>query len=358
MRFGVLRLGRVFLLSSLVSAAGCKNTKGEVATDASAPPVHVESGPVTEIEAPMSLRLTGSLRGMREASLAANAVGRVIKTMAERGDEVKEGQILAQLDTSAAALSLAEARVQVDTSRTQDEINQTECQRYEQLKAKNAISPAEYDQATAKCKTAPLGLKAAEARQNIASKNVGDGTIRAPFSGVVSERFVEVGEYVQASSKVVAIAQNAELRLEFTVPEANIGNVKTGEDTAFMVAAFPDKTFHGKVRFISGAVRSTTRDLVVESLVDNSEKLLRPGMFADVLLGTGTRKLPSVPASAVFERLDKKRVFVVSNGRLEERILQVGPTVGDRIAVESGVATGDAVVTANVSKLQNGARVQ
>ena len=347
----------LMLALSVAALASCKGKEG-TSNDASAPPVKVETAAAVEIVVPVQLHVTGSLKGMKEAELAANAAGRIVKTMVERGDEVKANQIIAQIDTSSAALNLAEARVMVDTSRTQEQINQTECKRYEQLLASQAISPAEFDSINAKCKTAPLALKSAEARQSIAAKNVGDGTIRAPFDGVVSERFVDVGEYVQAQSKVIAIAQSKELRLEFTVPEASVADVKTGADATFTVAAYKDKPFHGTVRFVSGAVRASTRDLVVEALVPNVDHQLLPGMFADVALTTGTRKLPSVPVSAVFERLEKKHVMVVKNGRLEERVLQVGPEADGRISVESGVVTGEPVVTANGSTFTNGARVQ
>ncbi len=346
--------------TSISMLGGCKGSGGNATReDASSPAVHVESAPATEIDVPIQLRLTGSLKGMREADLAANTAGRVTKTFVERGDQVQAGQIIAQIDTSNAALTLAEAHVQLDTSRTQDEINQADCKRVEQLLAKGAISQAEYDNVTAKCKTAQLGVKAAEARQSTAAKVVGDGTIRAPFAGVVSERFVDVGAYVKTDSKVIALTQNGELRLEFTVPEANVGEVKQGADVAFNVAAYADKTFHGTVRFVSGSVRAATRDLVVEALVDNSDKKLFPGMFADVALSTGTRKLPSVPLSAVFERQEKRRVFVVTpDSRLEERVLQVGPESNGRLSIESGVKAGELVVTANADRLTNGARVQ
>ncbi len=362
MRFPRATVAAAISISMFGACLGACKRGGANATmtgdDASGPAIHVESAPATEIEVPIQLRLTGSLKGMREADLAANAAGRVTKTFVERGDQVQAGQIVAQIDTSSAALSLAEARVQVDTSRTQEDINQVDCKRAEQLFAKSVISPAEYDNITAKCKTAQLGLKAAEARQNMAAKNVGDGAIRAPFAGIVAERFVEVGEYVQAQSKVISLAQSAELRLEFNVPEANVGDVKQGADVTFTVAAYPDKSFHGKVRFVSGSVRAATRDLVVEALVDNSEKKLLPGMFADVALSTGTSKLPSVPLSAVFERQDKRRVFVVKEGRLEERVLEVGPESNGRLSVKAGVKTGEAVVTANADRLTNGARVE
>jgi RND family efflux transporter MFP subunit len=338
--------------------SGCNRAATAKGEDATAAPIHVDTADVTDVDAPIVLQLTGSLKGMKEADLAANASGRVTRTFVERGDEVKAGSIVAQLDTSAAALSLSEAQVQVDTSKTQEDINRADCARYDQLKAKGAISALEYDQATAKCKTSPLDLMVAEARQNIAAKNVGDGTIRAPFAGVISERYVDVGEYVQPSSKVVSIVQGGDLRLSFTVPEANVAAIKSGADVSFSVAAYPDKTFHGTVKFISGAVREATRDLVVEAVVSNDDKLLKAGMFANVSVTTGSRKLPSVPLAAVFERQEKKRVYVVTAGRLEERVLQYGPVVDGRLSIEDGVTDGEKVAVGNLAVLQNGASVQ
>jgi RND family efflux transporter MFP subunit len=356
MRFS---LAAAFVTISLLAACkGGGKDASMTGDDASAPAVRVESAPATEIEVPTQLRLSGSLKGMREADLAANAAGRVTKTFVERGDQVQAGQIVAQIDMSNAALSLAEARVQVDTSRTQEEINLADCKRAEALFKSEAISRAEYDNVTAKCKTAQLGLKAAEARQSTVAKNVGDGAIRAPFAGIVAERYVEVGEYVQAQSKVISLAQSAELRLEFNVPEANVGEVKQGADVSFTVSAYPNQTFHGTVRFVSGAVRAATRDLVVEAVVENADKKLFPGMFADVALSTGVRKLPSVPLTAVFERQDKRRVFVVKDGRLEERVLQPGPESNGRLSVEAGVKAGESVVTSKTDGLINGVRVQ
>src|SRR5690606_38081991 len=189
-------------------------------------------------------------------------------------------------------------------------------------KAKGAVTDLEYDQVTAKCKTAPLDLAAAQARQTLAAKNVGDGVIRSPFAGVVTERYVEVGEYVQASSRVVSLAQVDDLRLEFSLPEANFTHVKVDADVKFRVVAYGDTVFHGKVTHISGAVRDT-RDVLVEAAVANPDRKLLPGMFADVELVVGQRTLPSVPKAAVFHMNGKSNVLVLKDGRLEQRVLQV-----------------------------------
>lgn len=323
---------------------------------AEAPAVHVETVEVTACDAPQSLKLIGNLRGAKETDLAANAMGRVLKTYVDRGAEVKAGELLAQVDVSTAALSLTEAQVQVHTSKTQLDINQADCARYEQLKGTGAITEYEYDQVTAKCKLAPLLVKAAQARQSMAAKNVGDGMIRSPFAGVVTERFVEVGEYVLANSKIASLAQIGELRLEFTVPEANFPQVRPNAKVTFHVAAYRDTPFEGQVVHISSAVRPT-RDIVVEALVPNADKRLLPGMFADVSLDVGVRSLPSIPKAAMFAQNGKENVFVVSEGRLEQRVVRPEPELDGRIPIVKGVALGERVVATHSAELKNGLHV-
>ena len=320
-------------------------------------PVAVKSAPVVSVTLPRVLQLTGELRGAKETDLAANVAGRVLSTKVERGQSVKKGDLLAQVDVAAAALALAEARVQVETSKTQEAISKTDCERYDRLKAGGVVSDLEYDQVTAKCKTAPLSVEAARARQSMAAKNVGDGVIRSPFAGVVTERYVEVGEYVQASSRVVSLAQVDELKLVFSVPEQNFPDVKQDAEVKFGVAAYGDQVFTGRVVHISGAVRDT-RDVLVEAVVQNPDQKLLPGMFADIQLTIGQESLPGLPKSAVFEKNGKLNAFVVKDGLLEQRVLQAAPAQGDRVPVRRGLKVGERVVVAQVDKLQNGQPVQ
>src|SRR4051812_22899476 len=283
-------------LLGLAALAGCKGGSADAAAAVKEePPVSVQTEAVQVIEVPRTLRLTGTLRGDRETDLAANASGRVTATSVERGEQIKPGQVLAKLDTRAAALSAADARAQVDSIRAQAEQAQGECDKYEQLKARGAISDLEYQQKITQCRTLPLNVQAASARAALAAQNVGDGVIRAPFAGVVTERYVEVGQFVRQDSRVVTIVSADPLRLQIAVPEAQIGSVKEGAEVTFTVAAYPKRTFEGKVRFVSGALRATTRDLVVEAIVPNPDRALLPGMFADLELGIGTQRLASVP---------------------------------------------------------------
>ena len=353
-RFAPLALGTTLALAA--AATACK-PKHEAPPPPPPPPVSVTTTPVTTIDTPRTLRLTGTLRGERETDLAANVAGRVISMKLERGQRVEKGAVIAEVDVSSAALALKEARVAVETSKTQEAINQADCARYEKLKASGAVTDLEYDQVTAKCKTAPLNREAAEARQSIAAKNVGDGRIRSPFAGIVTDRYVEVGEYVQPSSRIVSLAQVADLRLEFSLPEQNYPDVKLGASVGFRVAAYGKELFDGTVSHISGAVRDT-RDVLVEASVKNPDHKLLPGMFADAELTTGHESLPSVPKAAVFESNGKLNVLVVKDGKLEQRVLQTGPEVDGRVTVRRGVAPGEPVATPYSPELKNGLSVK
>ena len=343
-------------LIAIALATGCKGKTDAPAAPAP-PTVAVATDAVTNIETPRTLRLTGTLRGERETDLAANVAGRVISMKVERGQRVTKGELIAEVDVTGAALALSEARVAVQTSKTQETINQVDCVRYERLKASGAVTDLEYDQVTAKCKTAPLNRQAAEARQSIAAKNVGDGKIRSPFTGIVTDRFIEVGEYVQASTRVASLAQVADLRLEFSLPEQNYPDVKLGQDIVFRVAAYGPRLFSGSVSHVSGAVRET-RDVLVEASVKNPDHQLLPGMFADVELTVGHETLPSVPKAATFEANGKLNVFVVQGGVVEQRVLQPGPEVQGRLSVRRGVTVGEQVVASYNPELKNGQRVK
>lgn len=343
-------LGATALLC-LLAATGCRKAEAEPGKTAVA--VKVETVQAKAIHVSDVLQLTGTLRGERETELAANVNGRVIKVLVERGATVKAGELIARVDVKTAALQLAEARVQIATTKTQQEIDQVECERYQKLKERGAVTDIEYANVMARCTRAPLSLEAAEARANLAAKSVGDGLIRAPFTGVVTDRFVEIGEYVQPQTRVVALADVSSLRLEFSVPEANYPSVQVGTDLSFKVVAYGERQFHGRVSYLGGAVRAT-RDVIVEAKVENEQSVLLPGMFANVQLPRGQVERPAVPFTALFNQNGKANLFVVEGGILSQRVVQTDARFGDQVPIRSGLAVGDQVVAVHRPDLTNG----
>jgi membrane fusion protein (multidrug efflux system) len=150
------------------------------------------------------------------------------------------------------------------------------------------------------------------------------------------------------------------LRLELSVPEHALGAFGVGAEVRFHVAAFPEQTFSGRVRFVGATVRRASRDLLVEALVPNKDERLRPGMFAVADVTLGEVQLPVVPKHAL--RTDDgsgtDRVLVVSHGRLEERLVQTGGIVGDVVAIRAGLRAGERVVLSPATNLRDGLRVQ
>jgi RND family efflux transporter MFP subunit len=338
--------------------AGCKRSAAEEHGNTPLATVAVKTAVVSEVDAPVTLRLAGSLRGMHETDLAANATGRVVSTTIERGMQVKVGQVLAQLDVRQAANSASEANAQAETARATAAQAKLECSRAEQLKASGAISQAELDRLQSQCRTSSLGVEVSAVRAQMAAQNVGDGSVRAPFAGVVTERYVDVGEFVRTDSRVVTIVSIDTLRLELAVPEADASKVKEDAEVGFHVATFPDRRFVGKVRFVSGAIRASTRDLVVEALVDNADRALMPGMFADIEFNVGRRKLAGIPKDAVLEKDGRARAFFVVDGRIEERVLSTLPEVVGAVPVLKGAKAGESVVLGDLRTLTNGQRVR
>jgi RND family efflux transporter MFP subunit len=321
-------------------------------------PLHVQTAAAEEQPVPRYLTMTGTLRASEESEMAADATGRVLRTFIERGQSVKRGQLILTLDSRSAALTATAAGAQAKVAQSQLEQARRDCERVKHLLDTGAISQADYDRQTAACTSQQWSAAAAEAQERSATKMLGDASIRAPFDGVIGERYVNVGQYVQPSTRVASIYQTDPLRLEITVPEANVGAIQPDMPVSFTVAAFGEQQFAGRVKYISPNVREATRDLVVEAMVPNADGKLRPGMFAVAKVLLAMPPTPVVPTAAVVRDETGTRLFVVVGQQIQERLVQLGETVGDVVAVLSGVKPGDRVVLRPGADVHDGARVE
>lgn len=356
MRWGLSRGSRAALVATALVACKGADASSKEAKPVETP-VKVETAPAVEAPTPEQLILTGTLRASQESEVAADASGKVTATMVERGQAVKQGDTLAVLDAQRASLTANAMAAQSGLAKAQLEQAQKECQRVQALFKSGAISQAEYDRTTTQCQTGQFSAAAAQAQQASAQKLVGDAIIRAPFSGIVGERSVNVGQFVEPKTKIVTLYAPDPLRLELTVPEANVASIKPDLPVTFSVATFGDKTFTGAVKFISPNVRQSTRDLVVEALVPNADHELKPGMFGVARLTIGERKLPTVPITALKKDDSGVRVYVVVDRRIQERVVAVGGERDGIIGIVSGVKANENVVVKPGPELRDGAPV-
>ena len=306
---------------------------------------------------PRFLAVTGSLKAERDTEVAADAAGKVLETFVERGSVVARGDPLVRLDVRTARLGETQARAQAHLAEQNAAFAQQECTRADSLFKSGVIPQAEYDRRKTACQTGDDSVRAAHAVAALAEKGVNDTLVRAPFAGVVGERFVNVGQYVGPSSRVASVFVIDPLRLELTVPESEVGAVHRNQPVEFRVAAWPDATFTGTVKFLSPNLRAQSRDLVVEAVVPNRDARLKPGMFAAVKLGVGEAPVPVVPTAALRRGEVASSVFEVVDGRASERVVELGEPRDGVVPLLSGVKAGEKVVLSPDEKLHDGVRV-
>ena len=261
------------------------------------------------------------------------------------------------LETGDVSRSIYDQRkAQLDQARAQ---YQTAINTGNQRFAAIRTAEAQVNTAQAAVKSAQAAKDAAQTQVSSAQKAISDVTIFAPISGYVSERNADVGEFVATTGKIATIVRTSVLRLRIDIPEQSIGQVKIGQGISLQTSAFPDRNFSGTVTRIAPSLNATSRTLIVEAEVENSEGLLKPGQFATVRIAQSTPK-PTVmiPATAVKADGETNKVFVVKDGRAEERIVRTGVLENNLIEIQQGVQENESVAVSNVGQLYDGVSVR
>jgi RND family efflux transporter MFP subunit len=313
-------------------------------TASAAKPVEVELATVQTASIPHYLLATGELRADKEAAVAPDAAGKVVAAPIERGMSFEAGQVLMQLDDRAAKLALREAEANVALALSRFELAKSDVERNQPLAEAHAIAASDLQHLQADLKAREAELQLARARLDTASKAVDDTTIRAPFRGTVAERLVQVGEYVRADSAVVKLVDVRRLRLVLNIPEPSAGSIKRDQDVVFSVSTFPGREFAGKVTQIGPALRSASRDLVIEVTVENPDGQLRAGTFASAKVRLTEAPAVVIPSAAIKRQGEVARVYAVHDGRAVEKLLELGESSPAGVEVRKGLAAGESVV--------------
>jgi membrane fusion protein (multidrug efflux system) len=348
-----------FALCAVFALAACKREVKEEPTGPAkeVKPLQVQTVPAESRPMPRFITLTGTLVADRQSNVAADVSGKVLEVLVDRGSLVRAGGVLAVLDKRSASIVSKEAEANVALARSNSDLAKSNCDRASELLSSGALGQAEYDRTMSACETSKSSLAAAEARREAALKSLGDAVIKAPFAGIVSERAIDVGEYVQPQTKVANLLAIDPLRLRISVPERNVATIAQGQEIQLQVSAYPNEWFKGSVRYVGAALREQTRDLLVEATVPNPEQKLRPGMFAVVRVVLPKASATVVPEASV--RLDGSlaRVFVADKGQLQERIVELGTRDAQLVEIRRGINKGETVVSPFSVEAKDGAQV-
>jgi len=384
------------LAAAPFALAGCSSgdAKGK---DQPSAPAAVQVAAVAATEQPIArfIRATGTLMAEEQADVAAETAGRVVSAPVERGTPVTQGAELvrissteteAQLKEAEANAAQLEARLgitsgagfdvnavpEVQNAKATAELTQSEFTRIKSLLDQRVVSQSEYDQRRTQAEAARQQyeaakngaaqqyqmLQAARARVSLARKAFSDTVVRAHFNGVVAQRLVAAGDYVNKGMKVAIVVRVNPLRVQLTVPEQAISAMAQGQPVNFEVDAYPGRQFEGTIKYVAPALQADQRALTVEAIVPNGSGVLKPGLFATARIEQPS-KTPAVlvPTAAVQTSAGTSRVYVVNGDHVEERIVTTGDTVGDLVEVAKGLKPGERVATKNVAQLADGTKI-
>ena len=387
--------GVILSLATLTSACSSEPSAA-AATPAAVEPAAIETAAVESRSIERHLRVTGSLLADEQAEVSAELSGRVTATPVERGSRVPAGALLVRISASESSAQLQEAEANAgqiearlgltpgqpfDPSRVPEVMNaqasldlaEKEFSRIQSLLDQKVVSQSEWEQRRTQVEAARQqhkvalnvaeqsfrSLQGARARVALASKSVADTAVRAPFAGLVAERLVSVGDYVTKGARVATVVSIDQLRVELTVPEQAIAQIKVGQPVRLTVDAYPGEEFPATVRFVSPAVRVDQRALTVEAVAPNKDARLKPGLFATARIQHGSpAPALTVPEAAIETVSGTSRVYVVKDRKAEERIVTVGEKVGDRREVTTGLNTGEVVAAEPRGRITDGMAVR
>jgi membrane fusion protein (multidrug efflux system) len=349
-----LAIVAVIALIAVIVVIKVTQIKTLISTKQVVPPEAVSTTKVKSEVWQQMLTSVGSLTAVQGVTVAAELDGKITQINFTAGASVKAGDVLVRQDTSAeeAQLRAAEASAELAT---------VNLKRTKELLDKETVSQAQFDADSATQKQA---LAAADnIRSTIAKK-----TIKAPFSGTLGIRLVNLGQNLKAGDSIVSLQALNPIFVDFYLPQDEMNEVTPGLEVSLSGDAIAGKNIVGKVTALSPDVDSATRNVRIQATVDNKSGLLHPGMYVDVAVGLPVKdKVLTIPATSVLYAPFGDTVYVVSESTddsgakvltVQQKIVRLGTRRGDFVAVTLGLKEGDTVVTSGVFRLRPGATVK
>lgn len=332
---------RIALLATLIAALSC----GSNGSKTSAPVAQTQVTPNVEVAAAgiqtvaQESTYASTVEAFAVNNIMAQSGGRIRKINAEVGDYVQKGQILAEMD-----------RTQLDQLELQVRNDDIEYQRLKSLYAEGGVSQSDFE-------TAELNYKLRKANY----ENVKENTIlRSPITGFVTARNFDTGDMFAMSAPIFTVQQVVPVKLLVGISESEYTRIKKGDSVSLTADAIPGRTFKGTVERIYPTIDAATRTFKIEVKVPNTDKVLRPGMYARVTVNFGNLKRVVIPDQAVvrMEGTGERFVYLLqADGTVSFKAITLGRHIGATYEVLSGVKDGDKVVVKGQSAIKDGVAV-
>lgn len=354
------------MLALIVS--GCDRSSSKTKETELQIPVEVMTVKLGEVV--QSLTYSGDIRAEQEVKVFSKIPDRIERFWVDAGDEVKRGAPIAKVVATTIEQGVRQAEAGLVAARAQEANLRVEFERAQRLTTENAMSPQQFDAIKTQYEAVKAQVEQAEAAVKSARTQLAEATITAPISGVVGVRYFEAGDMASPAMPLVTVVQMDRVKITFNAAEEDLGKLAVGQTAKVMVKSYADRSFEGKVVKISPVLDPLTRMAEVEVLIDNPQRLLKPGMYAQVDVITGILKdVLVVPRFAVIENTTLERingqdqvvknyyVFVIDSNKARQKKLDVHYANHKSLAVNSGIEIGNKLVIAGQNNLRDGLSV-
>ncbi|MCC5791905.1 MAG: efflux RND transporter periplasmic adaptor subunit [Legionellaceae bacterium] len=311
----------------------------------SAPLLPVEVSEVRHETITESLEAVATTRAWESITISANVTEYVKKLHFEDGDEVRKGDVLVELETAEEMARLAEAQARLLEANQQYD-------RIKNLLQRKFSAQSEYD-------TQKANIESAQARIDQINSYIADRTIKAPFDGVLGFRLISQGTLVQPGDSIVTLDMIQPLRLDFSVPERYLSEIKVGTHFSADSIAFPDTSFSGHIRTINSRIDEQSRTILLRGVLENPQHRLKPGMLMHITLPLASRKVLIIPEESLMAQGDERYVYVIdpSSNRAQKRAITLLQRKGNRLWVAGELKEGEWVATKGAFRIRDGQEI-
>lgn len=308
--------------------------------------VSVRTSLVTKEVLDLGFSANGTFIPAAQMDFAAENSGRITRVLVDEGSVVRKGQVLAVIEMNQLNVDLENAEAVYQNALREQ-------QRYENAFRTGGVTQQQVDQAV-------LTLNNAKAKLEQARIRLGDASVRASIDGIVNKRYVEPGAVVSPGTKLFELVDVSSLKLQISVTEGQVANLKPGDTVRIKASVFPDRDFKGKVTFIAPKADNALNFPVEITVSKNPGNLLKAGMYATAIFRfPTTAPVILVPRTAFVGSVNSNEIFVVNTGDSTASIRKVvaGRTTGDKVQVLEGLLEGEMIVTSGQVNLSEGSKV-
>ena len=312
--------------------------------------------------AALKLQLPGTLQGFVQAPIAARASGYLKRWHKDIGSRVKQGELLAEIETPEIDQQLSQAMAARQKAASSLDLARSTLERWESLRRKDVVSQQEVDERRSAEAQARANLAAADANAERLKQLEGFKRVLAPFAGVITKRNVDVGDLIDAGGgagrALFVLAQTDPLRVYVNVPQSYAQLVKPGQHVVVTQTELRGSGFKGEIVRTSASIDATSRTMQVEIALPNKDGVLLPGAFVQVALELLPSGVMTIPTNALMIRAEGMRVAAVgADSRVQLRAVRVGRNYGESIEILDGVAAGERLVLNPPDSLNDGDEV-